>query len=338
MKIKKLLCMALVGSMILSVPVFAAEESDVVTEESASINITNDNADSILFEDLAEHQKIVSNDDFVSLDALSERFDMESITDGIMVLASIGDQYEPNNTPQTATAGLAGKKVKATIHDESDWDWYKIDILDTSIPYSFVLMDIPNGCDYDLYLITEDLQDGYAVIQEGNTTEQFYLNFNEIGTYYISVQSYSGYSNSPYTLYFGPSYKVGDTGWLSGWSFSFGNVPRGSYAHSVPAQNLNLTNDSSIPNGSVMTSLYMTADGSTTEWAGFYKYMVPSSGSTLSQIGNIQKFVVPDMTYYVKQNWQIYGTIEYSKYFTWTPRIFIAYKFVVAPQTIGYLN
>lgn len=338
MKIKKLLCMALACSMIFSVPVFAAEESDVVTEDNSSISITNDNVDRALFEDLAEQHTIVSSDDFVSLDALPERFNMESITNDIMVTASSGDQYEPNNTPATATQSLIGQKIKATIHDENDWDWYKFDVLDTTNPYSFVLTDIPNGCDYDLFLVNSDLEIEYYNLQEGNTTEQFYIKFAEVGTHYISVQSYSGYSNSPYTLYFGPSYKVGDTNWLSGWSFSFGNVPRGSNPKSVSPQYLNLTNDSSIPDGARMTMLYMTADGNTTEWAGFYKYMVAPSGNTLRQIGNLQKFDVPEMAYLVKQNWQIYGTIQYSKYFTWTPKILIAYKFGVTPETMGYLN
>ena len=124
MKIKKILCMALASSMIFSVPVFAAEENNVVS-------IENENADSILFEDMAAQEQIVSCDDFVSLDTYAERFDLESIPDDIVTLASTGDKYEPNNSVATATTGLMGKKVTATIH-EGDVDWYKLEVYDTS--------------------------------------------------------------------------------------------------------------------------------------------------------------------------------------------------------------
>lgn len=47
---------------------------------------------------------------------------------------------------------------------------------------------------------------------------------------------------------------------------------------------------------------------------------------------------IPEDQYYVKQNWSLWGTIQYSQYFTWQPRYFIEYKFVVAPQTLFYVN
>lgn len=71
---------------------------------------------------------------------------------------------------------------------------------------------------------------------------------------------------------------------------------------------------------------------------GFYKYIREPSGYGMEQLGNIQAFDVPDMAYYVKQNWQIWGKILYSYSFTWEPRILIGYKFIVTPQTMGYVN
>jgi hypothetical protein len=335
MKIKKILCMALASSMIFTVPVFAAEES----EENNVVSVVNEDADSILFEDLAAQERIVSCDDFVSLDTYAGRFDLESIPDDIMTMASTGDRYEPNNSVATATTGLMGKKVTATIH-EGDVDWYKLEVIDTSQPYSFVLMNIPYGCDYDMLLINSDLSSGYAQFQDGNTPEEFYININDPGTYYVAVQPNSGYSDSPYTLYFGPAFKTGSTGWRdSGLSFKFGYIPQGnSYYTSVSPQNYNLTNDSTIPNGSVMTDLYMDTNGNGGSWGGFYKYIREPSGYGMEQLGNIQAFDVPDMAYYVKQNWQIWGKILYSYSFTWEPRILIGYKFIVTPQTMGYVN
>lgn len=35
--------------------------------------------------------------------------------------------------------------------------------------------------------------------------------------------------------------------------------------------------------------------------------------------------------------WQIWGSVEYSNYFTWKPRYFIQYKFFVTPLTIRFL-
>lgn len=334
MKIKKILCLVLVGSMISSVPVFATEN----TEEENVITILNEEADNILFEDLAEQETIIDSDDFISADILSERFNLDFESSSIMALDSTGDQYEPNNSIETATTGLSGKKITATLH-EGDVDWYKLEVVDTSQPYSFVLMNIPSGCDYDMLLINSDLTSGYAQFQDGNTNEEFYININQAGTYYVAVQANVGYSDTPYTLYFGPAYKTSSTGWRDpNLSFSFGYVPRGSAAKSVPAQSYNLTNDTTIPDGAVLTSLMITADGNAADWAGFYKYIAEPSGYGMQQIGNLPTFNVPDMAYYVKQNWSIWGTIEYSTYFVWEPQIYMGYKFIVTPQTMRFVN
>ena len=42
--------------------------------------------------------------------------------------------------------------------------------------------------------------------------------------------------------------------------------------------------------------------------------------------------VVPNETP-VKQNWQIWGSVQYSNYFTWEPRYFIQYTYFVTPLT-----
>jgi hypothetical protein len=82
----------------------------------------------------------------------------------------------------------------------------------------------------------------------------------------------------------------------------------------------------------------ITADGNAADWAGFYKYIAEQSGYGMQQIGNIPTFSVPDVAYYVKQNWSIWGTILYSAYFVWKPQIYMGYKFIVTPQTMRFVN
>lgn len=72
--------------------------------------------------------------------------------------------------------------------------------------------------------------------------------------------------------------------------------------------------------------------------AGFYKYLSTQSGEVFSQIGNIELMTIPEDQYLVKQNWALWGTIQYSQYFTWQPRYLIEYKFVVTPQTLFCVN
>lgn len=282
-------------------------------------------------------ESVSFSENAISIENLSSRFVMNSVDDGIALATVLGDQYEPNNSFATATSGLTGRKIAATL-SEGDVDWYEINITDTSLDYAFILTNIPNGCDYDMVVVNSDGA-GYAQFQDGTTAESFYLTFNEAGTFYVGVQAYTGYSTSPYWLYYGPAIKNGDTGWRNpNLSFSFGNVPRGSAEKLVSAQYINLTNDSSIPDGAVLSKIRITDEGTNRNWAGFYKYLRTASGTTYSQIGNIELMNIPADQYYVKQNWALWGGIQYSQYFTWQPRYFIEYKFVVTPQTLFYVN
>ena len=333
----KLLGLALIGAILLSTEPLTAYASD--GKEDSIIETINPHAEETLLEDLEENLGIVSGSDMVNADEIADRFKVESFAN-ILALGENGeDQYEPNNMVSTATSGLMGRKISATLHD-GDVDWYKFEALDISEPYSFVLMNIPSGCDYDMALFNSDLSSAYYDFQDGTTAEAFYITLNSEGIYYVAVQSNSGFSSSPYTLYFGPAFKTRSTGWRStGLSFSFGYIPQGSSSYTqVPKQHYNLTNDSTIPNGSVMTQLYIDANGNGGTWGGFYKYIQEPSGYGMEQYGNLDAFAVPDMAYYVKQDWQIWGKILYSYSFTWQPNILIAYKYIVTPQTMSYVS
>lgn len=250
-------------------------------------------------------------------------------------VAGTGDQYEPNNSIAEATTGMQGKLIQATIHSETDMDFYRFEVT-ANEPLSILLFNIPSGCDYDLYLFNHDQTGWYTDFQDGSVSEEFYISLDKSGTYYVAVDSHSGCSNSPYSLYFGDSYMYGSTGWVNpNFSFAFGSVPRGTTKTSL-SKNINLTYDASIPNGAVVTTFYLSKEGTGGDYGGFYKYLKPDSGNTIKQLGGAPVMTVPSNTL-VKQNWQIWGSVEYSNYFTWEPRYFIQYKFFVTPLTTRFL-
>lgn len=285
--------------------------------------------------------KHLSADDFIPISQLNPRVGEKinkinsfSSRESTMVVSS-GDQYEPNDSIADATTGMQGKLIQATIHSETDLDFYKFEVT-ANEPLSILLYSIPSGCDYDLYLFNYDLSEGYADFQDGSASEEFYISLDKSGTYYVVVDSNSGYSSSPYSLYFGKSYMYGSTGWVNpNLSFAFGSVPRGTTKTSL-VKNINLTYDVSIPNGAVVTTFYLSKEGTGGEYAGFYKYLKPASGNTIQQLGGAQAMTVPKNTL-VKQDWQIWGSVEYSNYFTWQPRYFIQYEFFVTPLSTQFL-
>lgn len=311
------------------VPVSAEEEADIV-EEKTDIN------------DIPEGIEIkhLSESDFLPISQLNPR--MAARLKGFnkslsreTAIANAGDQYEPNDSIAEATTEMQGKLIQATIHSETDVDYYQFEVT-ANEPISILLFNIPSGCDYDLYLFNHDQTEGYADFKDGSVSEEFYISLDKSGTYYVAVDSHSGCSNSPYSLYFGDFYVYGGTGWVDpDLSFSFGSVPRGTTRTSL-VKNINLTYDSSIPDGAVVTKFYLSKEGTGGDYAEFYKYLKPDSGNTIKQLGGLQVMTVPSNTL-VKQNWQIWGSVGYSNYFTWEPRYYILYEFYVTPLTTRYL-
>lgn len=312
----------------------AAEYAD-----SGEVLYENGDVKQILFEDLQSQFPIVDESDFVDF-GLSFPFGAYSLNSiDTMANTNTGDQYETNNMYSTATNGLMGKRISATLHD-GDVDWYKMEVFDTSEPYAFILMDIPSNCNYDMIVVNSEITEGYVDFKDGNTSEVFYINFNTEGTYYICIQSSSGYSSTPYTLYFGQAIRNGGTGWRSsGLTFNFGYKPQGGtdYKQCEP-KNYNLANDNTIPDGAVLTDLRLDNNGNGGTWGGFYKYIKDASGNYMQQYGNLDAFAVPQNSYYVKQNWEIWGKVLYSYSFTWQPNILVGYKYVVAPQTMRFVK
>lgn len=286
--------------------------------------------------------KELTLEDFKAIDTFDFRGAFQgSPSAGVFTTRSVsvlntGDSHEPNDTIATATTGVQGDVVTGTIHSSTDVDYYRFEVT-ANVPLSIILYNMPSGCDYDLYLFNEDQSGWYTDFKDGSLEETFYISLEDSGTYYVAVASNSGSStNNTYSLYFGNSYVYGSTDWRDpDLSFAFGSVPRGGSKTSLTS-NINLANDISIPNGATVTQFLLSDEGTGGDYAGFYKYIKPSSGSTISQLGGLQAMVVPEDTP-VKQNWQIWGSVQYSNYFTWEPRYFIQYTYFVTPLTAAYL-
>lgn len=56
MKIKKAICLTLVSSMLFSMPVFASEEDADTLGKEVVVSIQNENANTILFEELSAQE------------------------------------------------------------------------------------------------------------------------------------------------------------------------------------------------------------------------------------------------------------------------------------------
>lgn len=339
MKIKKLLCLALAGSMIFSVPVFAAEsevnfDGNVVMEEDFS-------AEDAIKEEIASMQE---NFGVAIFDTdVSDYLDELSADAGVMPLTDTytPDKYESNDSFTTATTGKAQHLVRANLHSEMDMDYYRFEVTDNDVSkgeyYSFILSNIPLNCDYGLLIVNDNLE-GYVFNNEGSEMENAMFSFNTAGTYYVIVYSASGCSNANYALYFGRSILSGSYGYEStGVTINFGYIPQGNqYTTYSGYYAFNLTNKTEIPDTAFVTKFRMTADGNGANWGGFVKQIWTEDGVGYQQLGGIELFNMPERGHIVRQCWYIRGGIDYSMSFSWTPRVHITYDYIINPQTMYY--
>lgn len=248
------------------------------------------------------------------------------------------DEFETNDSIQTATTGVQNRVIRATIHNQTDVDYYRLTVNSKNEEVSILLYNIPNGCNYDLYLFNADQSGWYTDFKEGNDSEEFYLVIDEPGTYYVAVDSNSGYSANAYSLYFGKSKGKGSTNWVDPkYDFTFGNVPRGSSAVKSAVKHINLTNEVNIPNNATVKQFYLKTGENTSNWAGFYKYVKPGNGKTYKAYGNLDYIQIDEDTL-VRQDWSIWGSVEYSLNFIWHPQYLIIYEYRITPQTVRYLT
>jgi len=339
MKLKNKVAILLAVSMMTTLGSVATANAEEMDNEFELTTLTEDSS----LEELAE---VGSLDQFKG----SSFDDVIMDNSGIALATATGDSYEANNGPAVATSGRYNKLTYASLHDANDVDWYKIEVLDASKPISIFLTNIPNGCDYDMYLLQYDSGSGsitnmYYNIQSGTTSEELYGTVDEIGTYYVVIQASSStdnnFNSSNYTLYMGDYYRVGQYGYVdTGLDISFGYIAVGNTNPVYKGwYTYDLSNESSIPSDAIVTKIYLTDSGNGAYWLGFYKMMAAAGqGIQLEQkIGQIDVMYSGDNELLAKQKWLIGGNIIASTNFVWEPQILIAYKYAATISNMRFL-
>ena len=100
MKVKRVLSLVLILSMMFSMPVLAAEDVRAEVEYKQ--------VDEILMTDLTNEKEVVSEISFKSSENIKDRF--KNTVERNVFSRSRGDAYESNNSEKTATVGMSGKK------------------------------------------------------------------------------------------------------------------------------------------------------------------------------------------------------------------------------------
>ena len=342
MRMKRLLGTVLtLGMLLTSVTIpnsaFAAEKIETVNLETPK--------QAVEIAPTVKMKKIESN--FQKL-IMKSKLSVSAIKPSVKVKnlqSTTGDGFEPNNMPNTATSGLKGQMISANIHDGDDVDWYSFTVTSDEVSnneiYSFILTDIPENCNYDMYVLDSTLSSGLWDLKEGNASEQMLFSFNAAGTYYVMVRSSSGYSNSNYRLYFGHCYLNGSTGWAdSGASFNFADKQIGTdgYVYSSPQLHvLDLSSNAAFPLGSIVKRFYLDSQHTGT-WGGFEKCLIAASDSNNEHwvLGGIDVFDFTGENYLVKQQWGIRGRVNYCSSFVWTPRVSVDFKYPMILQNLSY--
>jgi uncharacterized repeat protein (TIGR01451 family) len=114
------------------------------------------------------------------------------------------DFAEPNDTPEQAFGPLiSGQTYYAHIWDETDADDYYHFTPTTADEVTVEMTNIPEGCDYDLYIYRNDGKYQLVVYSDrlGNADEDTAFVPIAGQIYYVRVRPYSGFSNmEPYHL------------------------------------------------------------------------------------------------------------------------------------------
>ena len=120
---------------------------------------------------------------------------------------SVSDNYEPNDTLNTAHPIIPGAYYAKMQKHGDDFDIYRFTISSVPQDISITLLNIPAGSDYDLELYDSD---GFYLDysgEAGNADESISYYFYEPGTYYIFISAFerSGNDNYQYCLCYNSS-------------------------------------------------------------------------------------------------------------------------------------
>lgn len=330
------LSFAMLLTLASSVPVNAKETEGLVAEEAIiTTESVTDGLKLLEPEETIEVQSILSKDEEI-----------------MNILTVNSDQYEDNNSPENATTGRYNLVSYANLDSDDDEDWYEMDI-DSSVPVSIILTNIPANCDYNLYLVEYSATSGYGDIYSseltGNQSESIIGYVNHSATYYVVVMRNlnisNNYSTSNYKLYFGDYVRYKTYGYVNtGLNIDFGYVKSGN---TTPVYkywySYNLTNSDLIPDGALVDSIYLSSDGNGNSWTGFYKMLGYGTNTSIAtKSGGISLMYSADddqaLYYPVKQNWLIGGYLTSSMYFTWQPKIRFVYMYGVTLDNVVFVQ
>lgn len=264
---------------------------------------------------------------------------------------SNGDMYEPNNEPGEATPSRYNKVTYGSIHDANDEDWYEMDITDASVRLSIILTNIPSGCDYNLVLLKCDSSGNttyeYSDNKTGTLSETIDITVPSEGKYYVVVRPAdtleNNYSESNYKLYFGTYYRNGGYGWIDpGYDINFGYHKQGNTVNYYSDwYTIDLTNNTNIPNGALVTEFSLDNQGHGGTYSGFYKQL-RANGSGVQfpdKSGGIEvMYSNKSGNYPVKQVWSFRGYLKVSIYFVWEPQYFIMYRYPVTIENLRFVK
>lgn len=336
---------------------FASATSVIAAENQSSVEPTyaqTVNEEVVAIENVNDAEMIAKINEQLSTmmeNYKNDKYDDVIMNDnGIALTSTAGDSYEANNGPGVATTGRYNKVTYGTIHEADDVDWYKIEVTDIDNPISVILTNIPNNCDYDMFLVQYDSTNGitamYNNLQTGTTSEELYGYVNAPGTYYVVIQPDTSVENnfnasSNYKLYIGDYYRTGGYGWQdTGIEIKFGYYPTGNTTNVYSNwYSYNLTNNTSIPENAILNKFYLDSNGNGAYYAGFYKALAAYGQNYrfADKLGGIEVMYSGDDEFWVKQDWRIGGYLMVSYSFVWEPRVLLTYKFPATIQNLRFL-
>lgn len=281
-RIKRILSMALVCSMLFSLPVMAAEE-DAENDFDAS-------------EASVEWLESVNYEIMEPRYLSPEKIDELSADDGVEPQVTVPDDFEPNNTYQTAYPynqvpilqnELTSKydlyylgMRSAGLHSANDEDWYTIDLTAGEI-YFLDIRNVGNTNWYiELYNLAPDKLYYYTTdpeeepIYEKKSEKYLYFKAEDTGTYHIRVANGGDWSDQMYYFFYvGPAVQEFDIvdmptyGSVNIYDKSYKTYTCDLRGTAVPADtyiiNMNMTDQ--FPQGKACSEVekYMSAGGKT---------------------------------------------------------------------------
>lgn len=255
---------------------------------------------------------------------------------------SVSDNYEPNNTYETAKDLGYASIVNANIDNANDVDWYKFTVDDFQMnkciagQYAVILRN-PYGRDYKLNLLKQQADGNYARYEVRGTLGYQTVFFDlEKGNYAICIAPNknipNNYGSENYQIYVGNTFVERYTGYReTNVKVDFGNKLYNPRYLSDP-QYYDLTNDSSIPDLSYITAVNVSSDGNGAYWIGLVKIFDGIEASPgLDYIPVEEHEAIP-----VKANHSIQAYMTNSKGFIWQPKVSIDYIYPLIEENARF--